>query len=259
VPQGTQRRRRVTRATRRASKRAPQDQRKRKGAQTRERILDAAVELFASQGYAASGVSEIARRARIEKAAVYWHFASKQELLAEVIDRIDAGWIEEIRRQLAEVGEPYERLRLFVEGLRRLVAEQSHLLRLMMNVALDGSDVSPESRDAVRRILDRTAAVITEEFETALGVALPDADMIARLSLGYLFEATLRGAVDPEHLELDRLFKYLRRLIAIDVGAKMRRLGAELPERTGAGAECRTRAVARPERRPATKRRPRRS
>jgi hypothetical protein len=100
--------------------------------------------------------------------------------------------------------------------------------------------------------------VITEEFETALGVALPDADMIARLSLGYLFEATLRGAVDPEHLELDRLFKYLRRLIAIDVGAKMRRLGAELPERTGAGAEGRTRAVARPERRPATKRRPRR-
>jgi AcrR family transcriptional regulator len=239
-------------------KRAPQDLRRRKGAATRERIVEAAIELFSSQGYAASGVSEIARRARIEKAALYWHFESKEELLAEVIERIDAGWIEEIQKQIAEVREPWERLERFVAGLRRLVAGQSHLLRLMMNVALERSEVSPESRHAVRRILDRTVAVITDEFEKSLGVPLPDADLIARLSLGSLFEATLRSAVDPDHLDLDRAFRYLRRLIALDVGVQLQRLGAEPPERTSLPAAGRRDGAGRPERPPARKRRPRR-
>lgn len=198
-----------------------QDLRKRKGAETRERILDAATELFSSQGYAGTGVSEIARRAGIEKAALYWHFRSKELLLAAVIERIDAQWIEQIRRHVAEAVEPRDRLEHFVAGLRRLVADQHHLLRLMMSIALERSEAS-KTRDAVRRILDRTAEVVAQEFEQSLGVALPDIDLVARMSLGYLFEATLRGAVDPDHVDLDRLFRHLRRLIALDLERQIR-------------------------------------
>lgn len=208
---------------------ARQDRRRRKGAETRERILRAATELFSSQGYAATGVSEIARRAGIEKAALYWHFDSKETLLAEVIERIDADWIETIRTQVVEQTDPAERLTQFVEGLKSLVAEQPHRLRLMMSVALERSEVSPETRNAIRRILDNTATVIVEEFERTMGVALPDVDLIARLSLGYLFEATLRSTVDPENLDLDRLFTHLKRLIGRDLAAQIRRLTPELP------------------------------
>ena len=52
---------------------------------TRQRILDAAAVLFGDQGYSATTMRQIARRARIDAGTVYYYFASKEEILDEVI------------------------------------------------------------------------------------------------------------------------------------------------------------------------------
>ncbi len=199
------------------------DQRKLKGAETRERILEAATALISAHGYAATGVSEIARQAGVEKAALYWHFNSKETLLAEVIERIDAQWIEHIRERVSAADTSEDRLRRFIDGLKDLTTDYAHVLRLITHVALERSDVSPPTGEAVRRIFERTADVIAEEFKADLGFELPDIDLITRLSIAYLLEATIRKAVDPDHVDIDRLFNHLRRLIALDVGYQMER------------------------------------
>jgi AcrR family transcriptional regulator len=48
---------------------------------TRERILDASRELFVEQGYAGTSVRDIADRLGMTKGSLYYHFASKEELL----------------------------------------------------------------------------------------------------------------------------------------------------------------------------------
>jgi AcrR family transcriptional regulator len=48
---------------------------------TRERILAIALELFAGQGYAGTSVADIAARLGTTKAALYYHFGSKAEIL----------------------------------------------------------------------------------------------------------------------------------------------------------------------------------
>jgi len=48
---------------------------------TRERILDVALELFTSQGYDKTSLREIAERMEFTKAAIYYHFASKADIL----------------------------------------------------------------------------------------------------------------------------------------------------------------------------------
>ncbi|MGO9874712.1 MAG: TetR/AcrR family transcriptional regulator [Acidimicrobiia bacterium] len=48
---------------------------------TRERILDIALELFSTQGYDKTSLREIAERLGFSKAAIYYHFASKEEIL----------------------------------------------------------------------------------------------------------------------------------------------------------------------------------
>lgn len=201
---------------------ASDDQRLRKGAATRLRILDAAAEIFSSKGYAATRVGEIARVAGVEKAALYWHFKSKEELFAEVIESIDTAWIEGIWKHTKEVSDSDEQLDRLVAGLRRLVTENSQMLRLMMNTALERSAASPTSKRAVQRMLDRTSLAIQEGFAAELGTPLPDGDLIARLILGYLFEATLRSSVSPDQVELERLFDHLRRLISLDIAAQIR-------------------------------------
>jgi len=194
------------------------DRRKLKGKLSRERILEAALALFSERGYAATGVHEIARRAKIEKAALYWHFGSKEALLAAVLDRTDAEFVERIAKRLARsAGGSDERLDLFVSGLQRLAAERGHLVRLTLGVAIERAQVSAESRGALERIFDRTRKAVELGFEQALGVKLPDADLIARLALAYLYEAAVRGATDPESAQHDRFFAHLRRLIVLDV------------------------------------------
>ncbi len=48
---------------------------------TRQRILDIALDLFISQGYDATSIRQIAERLGFSKASIYYHFASKQDIL----------------------------------------------------------------------------------------------------------------------------------------------------------------------------------
>jgi AcrR family transcriptional regulator len=48
---------------------------------TRERILDIALELFTDQGYERTSLRQIAERLGFSKAAIYYHFASKEDIL----------------------------------------------------------------------------------------------------------------------------------------------------------------------------------
>jgi AcrR family transcriptional regulator len=50
-------------------------------ASTRERILDVALDLFTDQGFDGTSMREIAERLHISKPAIYYHFASKEEIL----------------------------------------------------------------------------------------------------------------------------------------------------------------------------------
>ncbi len=53
-------------------------------AETRTRVLEAAYQLFAVHGYAATGTAEIARLADVSEGSIFYHFRSKRGLLAEL-------------------------------------------------------------------------------------------------------------------------------------------------------------------------------
>ncbi|GAA2710108.1 TetR/AcrR family transcriptional regulator [Actinoplanes palleronii] len=55
-------------------------------ATAREEILDAAAELFAQRGYAATSTRLIAERVGIRQASLYYHFNTKEQILAELLE-----------------------------------------------------------------------------------------------------------------------------------------------------------------------------
>ncbi len=71
-----------------------------RGEQTRGRILDAALEAFATHGYDATGVAEVCRRAGVTKGAFYYHFAGKQQLFLQMLTR----WLQQTDLQLEAFG-----------------------------------------------------------------------------------------------------------------------------------------------------------
>jgi len=80
----------------------------RRGEETRERILQAALERFSQNGYEATGVAEICRAAKVTKGGFYHHFSSKQQLFLELLEHwlsvLDEG-IELLREDASTVPE----------------------------------------------------------------------------------------------------------------------------------------------------------
>src|SRR6478672_3428879 len=70
----------------------------RSSAETRRRILDAAYELFYRKGFGRVGVDEIAAFAGITKRTLYYHYKSKDELLAAALDLHDELALARIRK-----------------------------------------------------------------------------------------------------------------------------------------------------------------
>ena len=56
---------------------------------TKARILDAALERFAQNGYLGTSMSDIAQQLGITKGALYKHYASKQEILDSIVERMN--------------------------------------------------------------------------------------------------------------------------------------------------------------------------
>ncbi len=78
--------------------------------QTRETLLDAAVQLFGAQGFHATSVREIVAAAGLTKGAFYHHFASKEVVLAEIHDAFIDAHLERQRGILARPATAHQNL-----------------------------------------------------------------------------------------------------------------------------------------------------
>jgi AcrR family transcriptional regulator len=65
------------------------------GPEARERVLDAAYELFARRGIRATGVDDVIERAGVAKATLYRHFPSKEDLVLAFLERREQLWTRE--------------------------------------------------------------------------------------------------------------------------------------------------------------------
>ncbi|MGB9586500.1 MAG: TetR/AcrR family transcriptional regulator, partial [Anaerolineales bacterium] len=54
---------------------------------TRDDILDAAAQIFRQKGYHAASMQDIANAVQLQKASLYYHVNSKQEILLMILDR----------------------------------------------------------------------------------------------------------------------------------------------------------------------------
>ncbi len=179
---------------------------------TREKILDAATELFARQGFAGTGVDRLAEKSGIAKTAIYYHFGNKEGLLTAVLDRAATVWIDNIQKSAKQGATPEESLDLALGGMRQMVEERPWILKLLLLLTLEVADSKPDVRDAMREIFFRARQTITAGLREQVGVEVPDADAIGNVMLGLLQASVVGRELDPE-LSLDGMFGALRQIV----------------------------------------------
>jgi len=105
---------------------------------TRARIMETALELFSEQGYQRASMREIAERAGITKAAVFYHFPSKAHLLAALSEPLIEDVEEALKSAMYEATarpapDPDRARWLMIERLLDIYLRHRGLLRILMH------------------------------------------------------------------------------------------------------------------------------
>ncbi len=135
---------------------------------SRERILDAAEDLFARRGYAGVGLREVAEEVGLGKSSLFHHFPNKPELYAAVcariLERIDTG----VARSLARPGPAAERFLGAIDDLVLALSQRPGDARILLRSLFEDDDLPGESAEQergeafVKRIVSRVEAVVQE-------------------------------------------------------------------------------------------------
>jgi AcrR family transcriptional regulator len=142
----------------------------------RDRILAAAQELFAEDGFDATPTSRIAERAGVPKGLVHYYFTRKPDLLEALVERLPEERITP--EEVAVPGDVGESLHRLVVVLDRTLASSEVLSHLLWREA----DTHPVVLDALQARFDRIVGQIRAVIALALhGRAHPDIDSAAHL------------------------------------------------------------------------------
>jgi TetR/AcrR family transcriptional regulator, cholesterol catabolism regulator len=129
----------------------------------RERILEAAVDLFYAHGYENTTLDAVAERLSVTKPFIYSYFKSKAELLAEICQRGIRGSLDDMNTVLAMQAGPAERLRRLGEVFTLTV------LRSQKHIAIFAREEKNLSAHDFRRISN-----LRREFDRKLNALLQE-------------------------------------------------------------------------------------
>jgi AcrR family transcriptional regulator len=132
-------------------------------AEVRAHILETAGEVFAERGFGGAGVDEIARRAGVNKAMLYYHVGDKAALFGETVtanlSRIHAA----VAAAVAAHTDPRERFKAIPRAFVATVREHPYLPQLMLReIAAGGPNLPAAALAEMAEVMRLTAATLDD-------------------------------------------------------------------------------------------------
>jgi AcrR family transcriptional regulator len=189
---------------------------------TRERLIEAARDLFVTQGYSSTGIAQILKTAGARSGSLYHFFPTKEDLLLAVLDwyrqNIGPALLDPIWQRISD---PIERVFGLFDGYRQMLlfTEFRHGCPIG-NLALEVCETHPNARALINLNFDLWLEAVGSCFEEAAG-RLPDGSDPKELAVFVL--TTMEGAVmlarsyrslDPFDVAITQLRDYVERLLA---------------------------------------------
>ena len=155
----------------------------------RERVLAAAIDLFADQGYDGTSVSQVLARARVAKGGFYHHFASKETLLYEVYGDLISRQLDGLADILGRGLDPAETLRLVIHDLVVTTAQSARpALVFFRELNKLGDERAEQYRRDRRRYHDAVRRLVRDGQASGDFAPVPPADMVTYTIFGVVNE-----------------------------------------------------------------------
>jgi AcrR family transcriptional regulator len=186
---------------------------------TRERILDAALEVFARKGYHRAIVDDIVRASRTSKGAVYHHFPNKEAVFLALVDEFSARLAAAVAAAIGTRRGALAKVEAALTAALTTFADNERLARLIL---LEAVSLGPTYQAKRAEVTGRFAALIRGYLDEAAGdgsIAPLDTRVATLAWLGAVNEVVvqwLHGGVD----DLPATIAPLTRLLLRSIGAR---------------------------------------
>jgi len=190
-------------------------------ANTRRRILEAAINIFATKGYHNARVDEIVDVAGASKGGVYFHFPSKQDIFLSLIDEFALQLEKEISKAIQNETSGVRRVDAALTACVETFSQHRRLAKIFLVQAV-GLGAAFEQKQW--EIHDRFVEIIKQYLDEAVrdgDIPPQDTEIAAYAWMGALNEVVIRwihtGEPDLEQA-LPTLRSFLLRSIGVPVG-----------------------------------------
>jgi AcrR family transcriptional regulator len=153
---------------------------------TREGILEEAARIFSEKGFHATSMQDIAEAVNLQKASLYHHFDSKQEILIALLDHALDLINNRLELVLAQSLSPEEKLRQAMVSYFQTIAENQSLAAVLL---LEIRSLDPELKDrhaSRREKFDRLWRDLISEGKQAGQFSNVDPSLTGRALLGVM-------------------------------------------------------------------------
>ncbi|MFE5812629.1 TetR/AcrR family transcriptional regulator [Streptomyces sp. NPDC056479] len=153
---------------------SPQPTRRKRanGVESRQRILDATVEIAGERGYDGTSIAAVSAKCGLPASSIYWHFKDKDDLIAAVIERSFETWLTAVELPGDETGTPLERVTAMAAHVAKSLVDAPDFLRLGLMLALERRPTEPRGRTVFLQVRDITHRKIAE----VVAALFPDLD-----------------------------------------------------------------------------------
>lgn len=188
---------------------------------TRQRILEAAEEVFAEKGYHGAVVDDIVRIADMSKGGFYFHFPNKQGIFLALMEALTPRLISAAERAIAQETDPVAKVDA---ALRTVLDTFSRHRRLSKILLIEAVGLGHGFEEKLIEVRAQFAGVIQKYLDQAVdqgAIAPIDTKITAFAWLGAINEIVVRWVVtgDPERLE--DVIPALRALLLRSVGVNI--------------------------------------
>jgi AcrR family transcriptional regulator len=160
---------------------------------TRRRILEAAMETFAREGYHAARMDAIARAAGTSKGALYFHFPGKLDLFSALVDDFAAALAEEVAGAIARHRGGVARVEAAVGAALALLGRHRSLARIVL---IEAASLGPAYAAKRQAVLGRFAALVRHHLDQAAAegsIPIIDTAVAAYAWLGAITEVVMQA------------------------------------------------------------------
>ena len=146
-------------------------------ADTRQRLLDIAEQLFAERGFYGVSIAAIASEMSLTKQGLLHYFNSKEKLYGAIVQRISDDFQDHQREALQASEDPAERLEKFYAALAEPTETNVQRTRLLMRELLDNNERAAKAENwYLRPFLDRLISMVKDVNKSE---KLSDAEALA--------------------------------------------------------------------------------